>query len=432
MLIDAIYWTVALLLGPFIWLARKWSGKPSVPLRARLSPGPPLPPPDRPRVWVHAVSVGETLAARGLIGAIQARPGGGEVALTVSTVRGLEVARNQYPRLPIEPSPFDFRRVVRRALRRFQPSLLVLMELELWPNLLLEAQRAGVPVVVANARISARSLPRYRWLHRIDPGILNSISAWCVQDELHRSRVLALGVLPARVQISGNLKFDNARMEDAGPLRAEFRLDHGYVSHAVIVICASTHPGEEEALLSEWSRLRRVGSARRLVLAPRHPERVPSVLEMARRVTQSVGQRSRPGEVPDPEVLLVDTMGELARLYALADAAFVGGTLVPIGGHNLLEPAAFGLPILVGPHVQSVLTLAEELESEGVLTRGADAASVMASLWAWAEDPERGLKAREGAKRTLERHRGAVGRTMKVIDSLLPDQDRHQETRDHV
>jgi 3-deoxy-D-manno-octulosonic-acid transferase len=430
-LLDLGYLAMALPgAGPW-YLWRRLRRRPAVPPWRRLGPGLEAGS-SRGGVWIHAVSVGETLAARGLIGRLRADPRGLGPALTVTTATGLETARRTFAGLPVLPAPLDLSFAVRRVLAALRPRMLVLMEMELWPNLVRTAAGAGIPVVVANARLRERSLPRYRWLFRLFPGMRDGVRRWLVQDAEHAQRLRALGVDAASVRVTGNLKFDNSPPVDPTALRWELRARHGLGEHARILVLGSTHEGEEEQLLDALAPELRLHGDLRLVLAPRHPGRVAPVARSARSRGLGVGFWSRPGDPPDPQVLVVDTMGELARIYAVGDAVFGGGTLVPVGGHNLLEPASLGLPIVTGPHLGGVRAVAEELRSAGALVSASNAAEAAARALAWLADAPGRRAAGLAAQGVLARHQGALDRTMQELDEVLRDPPSPVERSPHA
>lgn len=427
--LDLVYGLGLLLLGAPLLLLRKLRGKRTVPLRDRLGhvPGPIA---ATPRIWVHGVSVGEVLAAKGLVGGLAARHPQDEIVVTTTTATGLDVARRSYPEHRVLPAPVDLSFAVRRFLVRLRPRLLVLMELELWPHLLAECARAGVPVVVANAKISERSARGYRRLGPLGRRMLGRVQAFLAQEASFAERFRALGVAPERVVVAGNLKVGNLRFEDPSPRRARLREEHGFSPEARLLVAGSTHPGEEAAWLAVLERLRGRIPDLRLILVPRHPERLKEVETSCRSRSERVGFRTRPLDPPDPEVLIVDTMGELGDLYAVADLAFVGGTLAPIGGHNPLEPARFGLPTLVGPHVHTVRETVRWLEEAEVLHRVTEDV-LPERVEALLDDARAAARARTGARRVLAAHADSLERTLRALDEVLAGRSLTEESSFH-
>jgi 3-deoxy-D-manno-octulosonic-acid transferase len=371
----------AALLPAWLWRAsrdaeqRRW-------LRERLGRLPDGAPQDGP-VWVHAVSVGEVKAARPLLAELSARHPAPPLVLSTATLTGYATARALYPGLYVFQAPVDLRRVVTRVLRRLRPRALLLVELEAWPALLRAADEGGVPVAIVNGRITERSFRRYlawRWwlpeFHRL--------ALVAAQDSRCAERLVQLGVEAGRVHVTGNLKHDRAApvpAESVAALAGEL----GLVPGTPVLVAGSTHAGEEEAVVEAWRAAGGQASgepACRLVLVPRHPERAPEVLRMLARARVAAVVRSAPGAAAaDPRAVIVaDRMGELEALFGCATVAFLGGSLAPVGGHNVLEPALAGLPVLVGPHLDSCRAEAELLAAAGGLRIVADAAELAARL----------------------------------------------------
>jgi 3-deoxy-D-manno-octulosonic-acid transferase len=285
--------------------------------------------------------------------------------------------------------------------------VLVLIETELWPNLIAAAVGRGARVIAAGARISDRSFPRYRLFAPFFAPLLEKLYAVGARGELDRTRFVALGAADERASVVGDLKLDRPAAPEPPPALRDA------IGRGPLLVGGSTHPGEEEALLSAWARLRATRAPDlRLVLFPRHPERVPEVARTARRHGARVGLRSQ--GAADADVVVVDSVGELATLYRLAELVFVGGSLAPVGGHNLVEPVQAGRVVVHGPHVENQRTQVQLLEPFGVLHSAENAAALeraLRELWA---DPERNAPAREAAAR-LEEHRGATERVLALV-----------------
>jgi 3-deoxy-D-manno-octulosonic-acid transferase len=365
----------------------------------------PLPRMPANTVWVHAASVGEVEAAAPLVARLVER--GLPVIVTAVTVTGRGRLRNVLPRVRTRIAPLDLPGLMHVSLARARVSVLVLIETELWPNLISAASARGVRVIVAGGRISDRSFPRYRLFAPFFAPLLAKLHAVGARAELDRSRFVAIGAPDARVSVVGDLKLDRpAAAQPSESLRDA-------LGRGPFLVGGSTHPGEEEALFGAWQRLRATRAPElRLVLAPRHPERVPEVARTARRNGARVGLRSQ--GAADAEVVIVDSVGELASLYHLADLVFVGGSLSPIGGHNLVEPVQAGRVVIHGPHLENQRTQQALLAPYGVLHPVENAAAlerVLRELWL---DPERNAPAREAAKR-LEEHRGATDRVIALV-----------------
>lgn len=300
-------------------------------------------------VWLHAVSVGEVMAAADVVrGLVAARPGL-LVAVSTTTETGQELAKRRMEGMPVFYMPLDFAYAARRYLGVLRPRLLVLVESELWPNLLRECGRAGVPVAVVNARVSDRSFPRYLRLRRLWRPLLKRVTMFLAQGEETAERLRAIGVDGERVRVVGNLKYDVRPGTDAPAVELLRPLLPG----RKLVVAGSTLDGEEAMLLDAWVETLRETPEAVLLLAPRHPERFRGVGELAegrgRRVYRVSAMRAGEGTSLEPgSVVLLDTIGDLAGVYSLAAVAFVGGSLVAAGGHNPLEPARFGVPVVIG------------------------------------------------------------------------------------
>jgi 3-deoxy-D-manno-octulosonic-acid transferase len=371
-------------------------------------------------IWIHAVSVGEVLAARPLVPALRERFPGHRIFLSTTTLTGNEVAKKSVRGLDgLFFAPFDFPRPVRRALEVVNPSLLLLVETELWPNLIHEASRRGTRVALVNGRISPRSFPRYKRVRRFLASVLGEIDLFLMQGEAHAERIREMAAPPDRVRVTGNLKFDAVETPRL-PERLARLMNAGGATRPLWV-AGSTVDGEEELVLSAFHRVRERVPQARLLVAPRHPERfaaVPGLIEAA-------GFRCLRRSALDPaawtagEVLLLDTLGELAQLYALASVVFVGGSLVPSGGHNILEPAVAGKPVLVGPYMENFQEIADAFRSESAMVQVASADELGREVGALMLDEPRRLGLGERARGLVGRNRGAVNRTADALAPLL-------------
>lgn len=369
-------------------------------------------------VWVHAVSVGEVQAAAVLIEALRARLPGPEITLSCATPTARARGRALLPGLDVRYAPYDLPGSVRRCLAALRPRMLIVLETELWPNLLHETQRAGVPILIASARVSARSARIYQRL----PGLLRASLAGGVwvgaQTDADAQRFAALGVPSSRLAVVGNIKFD--RTVPAGQLERGAQLRTRYAAGRAVWVAGSTHAGEEQIVLAAHRRLLERQPRALLILAPRHPQRFDAAAASVAAHGLGCMRRSVEASADDSAVLLLDTLGELADFYAASDVAFVGGSLVPIGGHNLLEPAALGLPVLSGPEQFNSPELARALSERGALTIVHDAAELAAALMRLLADPL--ARAQQGAagRAAIDANRGALERLLGVIDRLPP------------
>lgn len=369
-------------------------------------------------IWVHAASVGEVQAAAVLIGALRERRPALEVALSCVTPTGRARARALLPGIDVRYAPYDLPGCVRRCLARLRPRLLILIETELWPNLLHEARRAGVPTLIASARVSARSARLYRRL----PGLLRPAlvaNVWvAAQSEADAQRFLALGAAAQRLSVVGNIKFDRAPAADAAQRGATWRAH--YAAGRPVWVAGSTHAAEEPIVLEAHRELRRRLPSALLILAPRHPQRFDAAATAVAAQGLRAVRRSGGAADEDYEVLLLDTLGELAEFYAAADVAFVGGSLLPVGGHNLLEPAALGMPVLSGPQQFNSPDIARVLSEQGALRIVRDAAELAAAAEGLLRDAAARARAGAAARRVIEANRGALERLLRLIDALLP------------
>lgn len=374
---------------------------------------------DRPSIWVHAVSVGEVVAASSLIGVLRKKYPQYPVVVTTVTPTGAQRVRDLFGDDVLHSyAPYDMPGSVRRFFARMQPRLAIVMERELWPNMYAECSARGVPLVLANARISPRSVQRYQRFMGLFTQALSHGIVIAAQSEQDAERFRMLGANPERIFVTGNLKADLVfpqGMTDAG---REFRAKH--MAARPVWVAASTHAGEEEVVLQAHEIvLERLPDAL-LLLVPRHPERFNGVAELLERHNASFHRRSR-DETPSPAdtVFLVDSLGELPVFYAAADVAFVGGSLVPIGGHNLLEPAVLGLPVIAGPHnfnAQDIATLLDEAGGLQLVEDGVALGEAAAVLLGDASmRSTRGMQAHQ----VVVDSRGALDKLLGLLPPLL-------------
>lgn len=357
-LVDFAYYAGLLLASPVLTykVARKRGRRHLSGLKERLGdcdkrPG------RRPCIWIHGVSVGEIQAARTLVEAIERELPEFEIVLSTTTGTGQEVAKRTYPDKRVFYFPIDFTWSVARVFRAIRPSVVVLVELEIWPNFLQEAHRQRIPIALVNGRISAKSFRSYRFVKSLLFDPVGKIGLFFVQTELYAERFRELGIPPRQIEVTGSVKYDQLAAKDLDP--AEVRRDIGLAAEDLVLMGGSTHPSEEATLLHAYTSLRDAFPKLRLVLVPRHTERtseVKALLEAQAPVTLRTEQVAARGEgqvstpLPPGEVLLVDTVGELGRLYCAADLVFVGGSLIPHGGQNMLEPVMYAKPTVFGPH----------------------------------------------------------------------------------
>jgi 3-deoxy-D-manno-octulosonic-acid transferase len=377
-----------------------------------------IPPMPSGCLWVHAVSVGETRAALPLIRALLARYPGQPLLVTTTTLTGSRQVREALgERVHHVYAPYDLPGAVQRFLRRIRPRLAVIMETELWPNLLRQCAVAGIPVMIANARLSERSARGYARIGRLTASMLRDVTLIAAQAEADAKRFRALGA--PRVEVAGNLKYDLTLPDDLPDRGRQLRREL-LGEERRVWIAASTHAGEDEQVLDAFARLRARWPELLLLLVPRHPERFDGVADLCRqRDFETIRRSGQRPCAPDTAVFLGDSMGELLLFYAAADLAFVGGSLVPTGGHNVLEPALLGLPVLFGPHMFNFTEAGERLLAANAAWRVADAAALADVTDRLLADPETRRAAGQRGRAMVERHRGALAALLAGIEALL-------------
>ncbi len=391
-----------------------------VPFRVRERFGYVATPREKERIgWIHAVSVGETIAAVPVIeGVRRLFP---ELPLVVTTVTetGARVARARFAGIADHRFfPLDFPGAVRRTIRALDPAFLVCLETELWPNLFRALAVRGVPIMIANGRISDRSYPRYRLIRRFLRPVLENVRVFAMQSEEDARRVIGLGAAPERVVVTGNLKHEPLS-DSAGASDLWHRL-LGLGAGQPVWIAGSTHRGEEDAILDAHRTARQACQDLVLVIAPRHPERVPEVMQLIQRRGEIAIRRSElPRERNNNAIIVLDTVGELAQLYSVADVVFVGGSLVPAGGHNMLEASLKRKPVLFGPHTNNFRDSASLLVAGGGGLMVGDAGELGTELQRLLADADlRSKLGNAGYESAASRH-GAVQGTLDLIARFL-------------
>jgi 3-deoxy-D-manno-octulosonic-acid transferase len=406
---------------PFLLLHLAWRGLRVPGYRQRIGErfGFGMPRLNRPAIWVHAVSVGEVQAAAPLVRALRKRHPGVPLVLTTMTPTGSERVRALFGDTVIHSYvPYDLAGPVHRFFDWARPALAIIMETELWPNLYHECGQRQVPLVLASARVSLRSVRYYRLLIPLFRNTLANGILIAAQTPVDAERFCLLGANPARTHVTGNIKFDFELPDEIGARGRELRENLG--RHRPVWVAASTHDGEEIAALEAHDQVLERHPGVLLILVPRHPERFALVAALLDSrgisyVTRSSG--ARPG--PATRVLLGDSMGELTTFYAAADVAFVGGSLVRVGGHNLLEPVALGVPVLTGPHNENAADIAALLFDCGAALMVLDWAALAAELgWLLADEPERHRRGVAGSQ-AIAANRGALTRLLALVDPLI-------------
>lgn len=378
-------------------------------------------------IWIHAVSVGEALAARTLAAELKKRYPSLRLFVSTTTVTGQQVALHEIGEADaVFYFPLDFPFIVKRTLRLVNPRLFLMVETEIWPNLLRACRRAGVKTAVVNGRISTRSYPRYRLVRPLFKRVLADIDRFCMQSSESADRLIDVGADPARVSVTGNLKFDSIRAAGAaaGSDRAKPRVLRFFDVPAdrPVVIAGSTMRGEEIVVLKAFERMRADAPRALLVIAPRHPERFNEVEQLARDEGFKTTRRTQLtiDEDPAADVVVLDTIGELAQLYRAATVVFVGGSLVPTGGHNILEPAAFGRAILFGPHMQNFKEIAATFLEQRAAIEVRDEWELEAAFRELLSDAARRGALGRAAQAIVDGNHGARERTLNAIAALLP------------
>lgn len=404
-----------------ILLLRLWlRGRKAPAYRQRISQrfGLNLPEFKQGGIWLHAVSVGESIAAAPIVKALQKRYPNLPITVTCMTPTGSERIQALFAgSVQHCYLPYDLPCCAKRFLNKLQPTLAIVMETELWPNHIQRCKEMDIPVVLANARLSERSAKGYAKFHRLTAPMLANISLIAVQTEVEAQRFLALGAKANAVQVTGSIKFDlhiDAHLiEQAKNLRASWG------AARPIWIAGSTHAGEDEIILAAHKQLLTEFPNALLILVPRHPERFNNVFELCQQQGLTTLRRSTGAQVTaEQQVLLGDTMGELLCLYACADIALVGGSLVEHGGHNPLEPAALGKPVLAGEHMFNFLAIAQQLKQAGALLNVSDSASIAATIAQLWRTPEQVQKMQAAGFSVLQNNQGALQRLLDAIEAL--------------
>ena len=375
-------------------------------------------------IWIHAVSVGETLTARALAADLKSRYPGLRLFLSTTTIAGQQAARQVQHLDGVFYFPFDWTFIVRRTLDLVRPRVFIMMETEIWPNLLRACRARGVKTILINGRISSRSYPRYRLVRLLFRRVLVNIDRFCMQNEESSRRLIALGADRSRVTITGSLKFDSVELPaPASRARSRERVLRFFrlAPNRPVIVAGSTMRGEEAAVLRAFARVKTTAPTALAVLAPRHPERFAEVERLARAAGFVTVRRSElPIDVePRADVIVLDTIGELAQLYQVATAVFVGGSLVDHGGHNILEPAVFGKPIVFGPHMQNFKDIADTFLANGAAVQ-VPAEHLDEALSSLLTDPVRRARLGAAARALVEANRGAKEKTLAVIEELAP------------
>jgi 3-deoxy-D-manno-octulosonic-acid transferase len=380
-------------------------------------------PPDRLKksIWIHALSVGEVVSAIPLVRSLNRKYPRKDIVFTVTTPQGMEIACKELEGAVkvLLPMPLDFWWSVQRVVNYINPSFFILIETDLWPGLISYLKRRGIKTVLINGRISPRtfrSYKRFRFFIRI---MFNSLELCLMQSDLDKKRLLQIGIGPDRVKVAGNIKFDH----DWSPMVKndyEHWLNILALKHEDdIWVAGSTHQGEEEVILDVFKRLRLSFPLLRLIIAPRRIERAGDTCRLSLNKGLKTVLKTELTKYREPyDVLILDTIGELRKIYGVGKISFVGGSLVPIGGHNLLEPATFGLPVLFGPHTDNFVLMSQLLIETGGGRRVKDEEDLFETIKELLSDPERSKRMGGKAREFVAMNRGALGRVMDQIERL--------------
>jgi 3-deoxy-D-manno-octulosonic-acid transferase len=376
-------------------------------------------------IWIHAVSVGEALTARALIADLRDRYPGLRLYLSTTTLTGQQIARTRLQGVDaVFFFPFDLPAFVNRTLRLVRPRVFVMMETEIWPNLLRACGRQGVKTVLVNGRISSRSYPRYRLARGFFKRVLADVDRFCMQSDESSRRIIDIGADPRRVTVTGSLKFDSLESPAAASGRGAGRVLRFFRVPASrpVIVAGSTLKGEERAVLAAFAAVRRAHPATLLVIAPRKPERFGEAEALARAEGLRVVRRTDLAVDAEPraDVVILDTIGELAHLFQAATVVFIGGSIVDQGGHNILEPAVHGKPIVFGPYMQNFAEIAETFLKNKAAIQVSGQGELADVLVRLIGDPVERASLSAAARALVEANRGAKQRTLAVMGELLP------------
>jgi 3-deoxy-D-manno-octulosonic-acid transferase len=375
-------------------------------------------PSGRSGIWVHAVSVGEVVAITGLVFELRRQFPHHRVVVSTTTATGQKIARQRFGEDSVFYFPLDFAFAIHPYLRLLRPQLIVLAETEFWLNFLRQAHQNGAKIAVVNARISDRSWPGYKRFRRIVAGVLKNVDLFLAQTEEDSRRLRDIGAVPARIEVSGNLKFD-VPIPSPPAMVDNLRLALEGVHAGPVLVCGSTMDGEESLLIQAFENILVSHPRAVMILAPRRPERFAEVAALLEKLHIQFWRRSRwQGEPILGGVLLLDTIGELSALYALADVAFVGGSLVPMGGHNIIEPALYGVAIVTGNHTENFRDIVGLFQSRDAVRIVGPAELPLVLMELLSDDAERAAMGHRAAE-TLRSQMGATKKTVEALCKLL-------------
>lgn len=418
-----VYTTIYYLLLPLILLRLLWRGHKAPAYRSRITERFGLftaPNFQAPPLWVHAVSVGETIAATPMIRRLLAEDPTRPIVITTMTPTGSERVQALFAEQLGKQvfhvyAPYDLPGSVKRFLKRLRPSALVVMETELWPNIIHHCHNNGVAVIIANARLSEKSLHGYQRISPLARAMLAQLSKVAAQSQADADRFKALGLSNRQLEVTGSIKFDinldDSLLEQAGQLKKQWHIGGG-----PLWIAASTHAGEDELILAAFTKARQQIPNLRLVLVPRHPERFEAVYQLCQASGFVLARRSSSEPVSAQTAIIIgDTMGEMLLMFGAADFSFIGGSLVNNGGHNMLESAAWGVPVLSGPSLFNFAEISQLLQNAGAMKVVANSDELAAAALAWSSDVQARDAASEAGLRVVNENRGALQRLLNII-----------------
>ncbi len=420
----ALFGLFLFILPGCLWAGYK-SGKYRRSMRQRLGI---LPPELQERfqsgrwIWVHAVSVGETAAVAPLIRALKKRYPRHQILLSTITETGWEMAQKTLPEIDAHLYfPLDFSFAIRRVLDSITPEVFLLAETEIWPNFLHHLKQRRVPVLLVNGRLSLSSFKHYKLVKPLMVRVLRDIQQFSMRTELDAERIIALGADPKLVKVNGNLKFDQQHSLLSAEERKKLRDELKIPPAAPLLVVGSTHAGEEEIILPIFKQLRREYSDLLMILAPRHPERLPQVESLLLKAEIPFVRKTKLVAAADLEpVILLDTIGELAAIFSLASVVFMGGTLVPIGGHNILEPALYAKAILFGPSMDNFAEIARLFKEKEAALQVKDGQELAATLGKLLSDAHQRARLGQAAIRVIQENQGATQRNLTLVESYIP------------
>ncbi len=424
--LDVIYFAALVFFSPLLFYRWIRAGKYREGWSEKFQGTAPVRIGDQPCLWFHAVSVGEVLLLRPLVREMGRRRPNWQIVISTTTTTGLAVARRTYPELVTFYAPLDFSWSTRRAVQQIRPTVLALVELELWPNLIRAAKRAGARVAIINARLSLRSYRGYRSMRAPLQTTLARIDLVAAQNREYARRFVDLGIPCDRVSVTGSVKYDGLESDRNNGKTRELRQLLGLAATDLVFVAGSTMAGEEAAALEAYRAARKQHSSLRLILVPRHAERFNGVAQWLEQQGEVVVRRSRV-TTPIPKetggsrsIILIDTVGELGAVWGLADVAFVGGSLRQgRGGQNMMEPAAYGASVMFGPHVSNFRDTVDQLLDRNAARQVADAEDLTVGLLADLDDPEAAASRGAAGRRLVLAQNGATGRTLAELDRLV-------------